>query len=564
MAKRVICIETGVWWTKVVVEEIVKKAPQVHEMFSFRTPEHSVEDGYIRDRESFATRLKEELRTRRISEKNVIFMVNSTKVITREIEVPAVKDKQIPGIVEMQARDVFPMDISAYTIAYRKMEQQDGGDGKQMKLLLLAVPDNLLSNYVTFAEESGYEIEDFDYVGNSIVSFVNNFTSDDAVIVQLDAHETIISILTKKKLVFQRVTPNGYGTALSAVLDHPLLGARDEYEAFEFLEGHDVIYGRPRTDGSDEQQAEALEDAYADVREALSYQSRVVFTALEYYRNQSKDEFRGSLQIIGEGARISGIKRMFQDEIPLYFDDTDYGRLVRRVGNAAEHEVNVGDYAAAIGAPIAPIGIKPKELRERETKKNTVRSAYAIFFGAAAISVALIAVGMTRHILAQLEHDELQARIAALAPVQVIYNENEKTKIEAGQYQAFDDMTKTENERISELIASLEEQMPQNITAESLTVAGERITLNLISPDVITAAQFVRDLKEVPFLTGISIPTMSREENEAGAVAWQFSVLATYTEPPAEPEETEAAEGGASDSGDASEAEGSEEAAGAE
>ncbi len=543
MAKRVICIETGVWWTKVVVEEVVKKTPRVHEMFSFRTPEHSVEDGYIRDRESFAGKLKEELRARHVTEKNVIFLINSTKVITREIEIPDVKDKQIPGIVEMQAHETFPMDISSYTIAYRKMGRQGVGEGKHMKLLLLAVPDNLLANYVSFAKESGYEVVDFDYVGNSIVSFVSNFSSDDAVIVQLDAHETIMSIITKKKLVFQRVAPNGYGTALSAVLDHPLLGANDEYGAFSFLENHDVIYGRPDAGDVGGQLAEA-EEAYADVREALSYQSRVVLTALEYYRNQSKDEFRGSLQIIGDGARISGIKRMFQEEIPLSFDDVDYGSHIRRVKHAAEQEINVGDYAAAIGATISPVGIQPKALKERETKKNTVRSAYAIFFGAAAISITLVAVGIMRHTLAQMEHDELQERIAALSPVQAIFNENEKTKIEAGQYQAFDDMTKTENERITALIASLEEQMPRDITAESLTIAGERITLNLISPDVISAAQFVSDLKKVPFLADVSIPTMSREENEAGDVAWQFSVMAAYTDPPVEPGEDESAAGG--------------------
>lgn len=52
MVKRVVSIEAGVWWTKVALADYRKKNPPVHKAFAFRTPEHAVEDGYIRDKEA--------------------------------------------------------------------------------------------------------------------------------------------------------------------------------------------------------------------------------------------------------------------------------------------------------------------------------------------------------------------------------------------------------------------------------------------------------------------------------------------------------------------------------
>lgn len=100
MVKRVVSIEAGVWWTKVALADYRKKNPPVHKAFAFRTPEHAVEDGYIRDKEAFASALKAELSRHDIHEKEVVFTLSSSKVVTREVMIPFVKDNKIMGIIE--------------------------------------------------------------------------------------------------------------------------------------------------------------------------------------------------------------------------------------------------------------------------------------------------------------------------------------------------------------------------------------------------------------------------------------------------------------------------------
>lgn len=245
MVKRVVSIEAGVWWTKVALADYRKKNPPVHKAFAFRTPEHAVEDGYIRDKEAFASALKAELSRHDIHEKEVVFTLSSSKVVTREVMIPFVKDNKIMGIIEAQIRDYFPMDVSNYTISYSKMDVEEEDGKKMLKLLLVAIPDNLLNNYVTFAELAGLKVETFDYIGNGTVQLLCDSFLENAVVVQLEEQATVISILENKKLVFQRVTPYGYGATITMVIDHPVLGIDDEEKALDFLLDHNVIYNRP-------------------------------------------------------------------------------------------------------------------------------------------------------------------------------------------------------------------------------------------------------------------------------------------------------------------------------
>lgn len=539
MSKKVISIETGILWTKVALVEANRKSPHVYDVFRFRTPEHAIEDGYIRDKENFAKVLKEELTKHQIFETAVNFSINSSKVITREISIPFVKDKQIENVVNAQAREYFPMDISSYTISFRKMDTVETPEGKQLKILLFAIPDNLLTNYCSFAETMGLEIENFEYVGNSAVSFINSYFTEDSVVVQIEEQATIFSMISDKKIVFQRITPYGYGTALSSVLDHSVFGVNDEYEAFEFLKTHDVLHTKPNAvefenSGIEDlnRRQEVLEEAYADVKEAIGYHMRVVYTALEYYQNQAKGDFKGRLRLIGDGVQFAGIKKMFRSEIPLECVDANYAMLIQSAKAEAGFEgfasFDAAGYLSVIGATINPIKITPKEWKEKEDKKNTLQTAYYILAVAGAISVLLILIGTIRELVAVTQAKKLDNRISELAYIQDIYAENEELAANAGKLQAFQAVTQTPNENLGLLIFYLENKLPTSMTVQNLTIIESSITLNMSCDHKLTAAQMLLNFKEIPFLQDVTIPTMAEVEDESGNTSWQFTVTANY------------------------------------
>ena len=559
-----ISIETGIQWTKVALVDYRKKNPPVHEAFAFRTPEHAVEDGYIRDKDSLARALKEELVRRQILEKDVVFTLSSSKVVTREVVIPYVKDNKIKGIIDAQSRDYFPMDISGYTISYSKMDVVEDDGKKQLKLLLVAIPDNLLGNYVSFAQLAGLKVETFDYIGNGCIQLMCDSFVDNAMIIQLEEQATVISILENKKLAFQRVTPYGYGATISAVVDHPILGIDDEEKAFDFLLEHNVIFNKPSMPDNGDPAQQAIDqtqadEAYEDLAESLRYHLRIANTALDYYQNQVKKEFVGNVYLVGDGSRFAGIHKLFAQELPLPLQKIDFAKIIDlRNQNGVNDQMKVGkkkhqDYTdpvmeessntrqpraatpvgflSVIGAAVHPLDAKPKEMQAADSKKNDLHTAYVLLAGSLLLSLLLILGSSVRQLIAHSEHRHLTDQLEALAYVQQTYDESSRVQQEAQVYVTIDDATKTKNEYLLPLIEQLEAELPSAIKVTSMQTDDNLITLNMTADRKITVGQMLLNFQNVTLLTDPSIPSMSEQtDEESGSSEWTYTVNAYYAD----------------------------------
>lgn len=559
-----ISIETGIQWTKVALVDYRKKNPPVHEAFAFRTPEHAVEDGYIRDKDSLARALKEELVRRQILEKDVVFTLSSSKVVTREVMIPYVKDNKIKGIIDAQSRDYFPMDISGYTISYSKMDVVEDDGKKQLKLLLVAIPDNLLGNYVSFAQLAGLKAETFDYIGNGCIQLMCDSFVDNAMIIQLEEQATVISILENKKLAFQRVTPYGYGATISAVVDHPILGIDDEEKAFDFLLEHNVIFNKPSMPDNGDPAQQAIDqaqadEAYEDLAESLRYHLRIANTALDYYQNQVKKEFVGNVYLVGDGSRFAGIHKLFAQELPLPLQKIDFAKIIDlRNQNGVNDQKKAGkkkhpDYTdpvleessssrqpraatpvgflSVIGAAVHPLDAKPKEMQAADSKKNDLHTAYVLLAGSLLISLLLILGSSVRQLIAHSEHRHLTDQLEALAYVQQTYDESSRVQQEAQVYITIDDATKTKNEYLLPLIEQLEAELPSAIKVTSMQTDDNLITLNMTADRKITVGQMLLNFQNVTLLTDPSIPSMSEQtDEESGSSEWTYTVNAYYAD----------------------------------
>lgn len=556
MVKKIISIEAGIQWTKVALVDYRKKNPPVHEAFAFRTPEHAVEDGYIRDKDSFAKALKAELARRQIYEKNVVFTLSSSKVVTREVIIPYVKDNKIKGIIDAQSRDYFPMDISGYTISYSKMEVLEEDGKKQLKLLLVAIPDNLLSNYVSFAELAGLKVETFDYIGNGCIQLLCDSFLEDAVVIQLEEQATVISIIENKKLAFQRVTPYGYGATISAVIEHPILGVEDEEKAFDFLLTHNVLYNKPvMPEMANAQERELKQtqanEAYEDLAEALRYHLRIANTALDYYQNQIKKEFVGNVYVVGDGSRFAGVQKLFAQELPLPLQKIDFSTVIdlRSKKEKEAKKENYQDPAAenapdtqpraatpvgflsVIGAAVHPLDAKPKDMQEADSKKNDLRTAYILLAGSVLLSLLLILGSSVRQLVAYTQHRQLSDRLDELAYVQQTYDESAKIQAQEQVYVNLDQATVTKNEKLLPLIEQLEKELPSDIKVESIQTDADTVSINLSSEKQIVVGQMLLNFQNVTLLTDLSIPSMSEQtDEESGVTQWTYTLNAYYAQ----------------------------------
>lgn len=77
-----------------------------------------INDGILNFNETFVADLREALAEYKMKSKQVVFTLTSTKIASREVTIPFVKENRIMDVVNANASDYFPVDLSQYQLAY--------------------------------------------------------------------------------------------------------------------------------------------------------------------------------------------------------------------------------------------------------------------------------------------------------------------------------------------------------------------------------------------------------------------------------------------------------------
>ena len=219
MAKHVLSIEIGTQVTKIVEIDYKKKNPHVYRAVSFATPEGVIEDGVIRDKDVLAVAFRNELAEAGMKEKSVVFSIASSKIATREVTLPNVKENKIGGLVQATAQEYFPIDLNDYTLAYSLLETIKEGKEKSYKVLLLAAPDDLVDNYYNFAKEMDFNIEALDYFGNGSMQVLKKeIVLDYCACIQISGNTTMINFMNEGQQLMQRTIPQGIFNVAEAMV----------------------------------------------------------------------------------------------------------------------------------------------------------------------------------------------------------------------------------------------------------------------------------------------------------------------------------------------------------
>ncbi len=128
MAKKVLSIVIGAEITKICEVSYKKnyknKGIKVYHSITFPTPANMIEDGYIKDKVSFAQQLRARLKQAKIRSKRVIFSIASSKIANREVIIPLVRESRIADIIKTGASEYFPVDMNDYVLSHIILEKK--------------------------------------------------------------------------------------------------------------------------------------------------------------------------------------------------------------------------------------------------------------------------------------------------------------------------------------------------------------------------------------------------------------------------------------------------------
>lgn len=535
MAK-ILSIEVEASQVRVAEIEVRGKKGKIYNCFCIPAPQGAVEDGQIRDTKSLGEVLKEELSQRKIRTKKVYFATGSTRIASREVRIPFVKTNRIQSIVEANATDYFPIDVSKYVLSYSVIDvesQKSEGEKeetKQYHLMVYAAPKAISAAYAEFAENAGLSMTGITYTGDSIYHSVRGeYAKGTHILVKIELKGTSITIIRDGELALQRNINYGVDSAVETVRAFPEFGDRlDVNEALEVLCSRKCI-----NSALDMEPAEAavsdetrmMETARAEVTESLRYLIGNISRIMDYFISRHTDAMFESIDCCGLGAEVKGLMQLLSNELGQQVNVLD--KLENFALPASAQDENAYLYAAVLAPGTSGVNLMEKISRKKKEKKDTLSGAIIIFAVGTVAGVVLTVAGYANRIYQQHEQERLNQRITEESSIEDIYNAYNNAKSQYDNYENMYQYTNTPNEGLKNFIEEMEEKMPSDITVESFSSTGTQVSFSMRVTSKSAAANTIMQLRTFESLA--TVTTTGIDESEDGTVS--LSVLCTYSNP---------------------------------
>ena len=553
MNNRVLSIEIGNSFTKICEIDYKVKKPKVYKVLTVETPEGVVVDGMLQPTQEYADHLVNALGTNGIRTKRVIFTISSTRVASREVQIPNVKASKIEALVKTNANDYFPVDLTQYEIGHYLA----GGlteEGK-LRVMALAVPKALLDSYYQLAQMCGWEVECFDYSSNSLYQILRDEKSEKVtMMIKIDENSTIVTVLSAGKVLLQRTVAYGVQDAIETMIASGAYAVNDPMSAVERFQKKTCL-NRVLHQGDKlwEENAGRWEDEDAGNVEVTAARQKItssleplivgVSRVIDFYDSRNSDTPIERTYVTGLGGSFSGMSKLFTNclerKVHTLSDMDDkigMSKAIRSTRPAA--------YISCLGAVLAPVGLIDKS--QQKAKGMTVVSGTNYTFVSVAVlvlgvilSIAMAVTSLTRYFGTVAENVALQARVEELQPAQTVYNEYLSTAAQYDKYKYLYEYTENPNENLVEFINELEQILPSSFWTNSFSSDMEGISMSVTVEGKAAAARTILNIRNMESIEDVQISNITDTQNELGESAVTFSITGTYADIHADTEETE-------------------------
>ena len=552
MNNRVLSIEIGNSFTKICEIDYKVKKPKVYKVLTVETPEGVVVDGMLQPTQEYADHLVNALGTNGIRTKRVIFTISSTRVASREVQIPNVKANKIEALVKTNANDYFPVDLTQYEIGHYLA----GGlteEGK-LRVMALAVPKALLDSYYQLAQMCGWEVECFDYSSNSLYQILRDEKSEKVtMMIKIDENNTIVTVLSAGKVLLQRTVAYGVQDAIETMIASGAYAVNDPMSAVERFQKKTCL-NRVLHQGDKlwEENAGRWEDEDAGNVEVTAARQKITATleplivgvnrVIDFYDSRNGDTPIERTYVTGLGGSFSGMSKLFTN------------CLERKVHTLSDMEDKIGmskairstrpaAYISCLGAVLAPVGLIDKS--QQKAKGMTVVSGTNYTFVSVAVlvlgvilSIAMAVTSLTRYFGTVAENVALQARVEELQPAQTVYNEYLSTAAQYDKYKYLYEYTENPNENLVEFINELEQILPDSFYTDSFSSDQTGISMTVNVEGKAAAARTILNIRNMESIEDVQISNITDNQDEMGGSWVMFSMTGTYRELSDETEET--------------------------
>lgn len=533
---RFLSIEAESTQIRVGEVEISGRKGRMLQCFCVPVPQGSVEDGQIRDTKGLGELLRQQLNERGIRTKKAWFVTGSTRIASREVQIPLVKKSRIQSIIEANATDYFPIDVTKYVMSYiilgiigekgkkgEEAEQKKAADQeRQYRLMVYASPKAISTAYYEFAQSAGLTLSGITFTGNTVYQAVQEeYTSGAHILIKVELENTGISIIRDGKLSFQRNINYGIESAVETIRSFPQFGDRLEVQdALQLLSEKKWIY--PSLDGEIGEEPDSVK---SEVTESLRYLVGNISRIMDYYISRNGDVNFESIVLCGLGGQVQGLTELLTQELGQKVE------LLTKIVRYSVPDTNKNEglflYITVMDPVKSGLNLMEKTGRKQKEVKETLSGAWVVFGVGALAAVALAVAGVGARIYQTHEQDRLNQRIAEEQSIEDVYAAYNNAKSQYDNFQSMYAYTNTPNEGLEAFIQEMEEKMPSSITVETFSSTGSQVSFSMRVASKSEAANTLIQLRTFDSLS--SVTTTGIDEGEDGTVT--MSVTCTYRNP---------------------------------
>ncbi len=541
--RKVICIEPGPVNTRISKIDYGKPDGKIRKSIEFATPEGAIEDGYVRDRDSFLHVLKREMKAGKFRSGYLVFTLNSTRVLSREVTLPLVSNRMLPGLIESGKEEYFPVDVSNHDLAYTILEVDK--KNKTRRLMLYAVPSKLVVQYTELADKLKCKLVAVDFAGNSVAQWIRHcakqtFKEPLNILMQVNDQNTLVTIIENGNPVLQRNVNFGTRNVLDAVRNVYQEEELSYEEAYDKLSTGNLISESfaveelPMT-AMEYEEWKLLNQARQEVTETLRPLILNITRMIEFYATKNKTAQVEMIRVIGNGLRLEGLITLMNNEIGLPVEALNSG-----LDKQKKRQVRVrrsSDLITGFGASISPIYYIGKKFHDGES------------YGAIAICILILTALCSYYarsvvLDAQEEYQKaldvknsLVAERDSRAWVRDEKADYELFMQEQGEILSMHELTFTYNEQLKDIINLLEKEFPASTVVHSMSSSGNTLALSITVDTKVDAEKLLYQMRRFPYFEEVKVSGITESEPEPGLTSVSFSLNCTYTIPTEEQHE---------------------------
>ena len=487
-----------------------KKQTMIHNIIIFETPEDSYEDGVLKEPEKIAEAITQQLMARGINNKNVIFVLSSTKIVNREVMIPFVPEKKIRGIINSNSSEYFPVNIEDYVVSHSVLETvTDEENNKQLRVLAVAAPQHMVKSYYDLGQMAGLNVVALDYIGNAMLQLIKTQTNQNTttMVIQLGSESTVLNIVQGDNLLLQRTVPYGTNSVVNVVMDDKGV---DATTAMTLLQNDRLI----TVDFDDN-----------EVTGAFRYLINNIGRVMDFYASKNPDKPIEDVFLTGDGALIRGIDGLFKVQLNVSTRIMDTLYNIKFDPSIDLKVYNPVYLVTPIGAAFAPMGF---EISEAVAKKEGSLTPFIALVAVAAIGAAGMAFySINKKNTVTEKRDQLEADIARVSDIEDIINAYDDAQAKYTDMESMYYTTYQLNENAREFISELEAKIPTAVVVTGFTSNNNGVSMPCTSTSYDAIADFIMQLKTIDCVDNAYVASITKKD-EDGEITYDFSVTVNY------------------------------------